>query len=309
MTFDQLLTLHTIVTEGTFRAAAERLNKSQSALSHMLKKLEQEIDMTLLSRAQYRPKLTPEGEVFYRQALRVIQQMQALDGHVRCLNASEEAQVFLAVTATYPLTPLLSVIDTVRKEYPGTHIRLARESMGGTIERLFQDDANMVIATMDGVPADKVEAVPFSEVTILPVAHKDFEPATSPHMKTISDMQSFTQIVVADSSRGGNTQSRDLLPGAFPWTVSDFAAKKEILLAGMGWGGIPEHLIHEELASGELVPLNIQGFAPRKSQLYLIRRRAEEVGIVSQTLWRKLLAISCRNTFPDPLQLSANIAE
>lgn len=307
MTYDQLLILHTIVIEGTFRAAADRLNKSQSALSHMIKKLEQEIHITLLSRAEYRPKLTPAGEVFYRQALRVIQQMQALDGHVRCLNASEEAQVFLAVTATYPLNPLLKVIEDIRTHYPGTHVRLARESMGGTIERLFQDNANMIIATMDGVPADKVEAIPFSKVTVLPVAHKEYEPARTPHMKTISDMHSYTQIVVADSSRGKNTQSRDLLPGAFQWTVSDFAAKKEILMAKMGWGGIPEHLIQEELASGELVPLSIQGFAPRQSHLYLIRRRDEEVGIVSRAIWRKLLEISCRNTFPDPLQLSKHV--
>ena len=42
MTYEQLIVLQAIVTEGTFRGAAERLNKSQSAISHMLKKLETE---------------------------------------------------------------------------------------------------------------------------------------------------------------------------------------------------------------------------------------------------------------------------
>lgn len=64
MTYEQLIVLHAIVTEGTFRGAAERLHKSQSAISHMLKKLEAEIDMVLLSREAYRPKLTPAGESF-----------------------------------------------------------------------------------------------------------------------------------------------------------------------------------------------------------------------------------------------------
>ena len=76
MTYEQLVVLHAIVTEGTFRGAAERLNKSQSAVSHMLKKLETEVEIILLSREEYRPTLTPEGKVFYRQATRVMQQMK-----------------------------------------------------------------------------------------------------------------------------------------------------------------------------------------------------------------------------------------
>ncbi|MCZ6798436.1 MAG: LysR family transcriptional regulator, partial [Gammaproteobacteria bacterium] len=43
MTFEQLRVLHAIVTEGTFRRAAQTLFKSQPALSNMMKKLEQEV--------------------------------------------------------------------------------------------------------------------------------------------------------------------------------------------------------------------------------------------------------------------------
>ena len=289
MTYEQLIVLDAIVAEGTFRAAAERLNKSQSAVSHMLKKLETEIDVELLSRAAYRPQLTREGEVFYRQATRVMQQMQQLGNMARSLSAGQEAEVFLAVTATFPLKPVLDIVGTVRAQYPATHIRLSRESMGGPIERLLRNDADIIIATMDGVPVDQVEATPFAEVIIMPVAHRDYEPARSTHMKTISEMQSYTQIVVADSSSGSFAQSRGLLPGGLRWTVSDFAAKKEILLAGMGWGGIPTHMIERELQSGELVPLNVEGYQPLQSRLFQIRRRERQAGIVAQCIWEKLL--------------------
>ena len=290
MTYEQLIVLHAIVTEGTFRGAAERLNKSQSAISHMLKKLETEIDVALLSRAAYRPKLTREGEVFYRQATRVMQQMQQLGNMAKNLSAGQEAEVFLAVTATFPLKQVLDIVGTVRAEFPATHIRLARESMGGPIEQLLHNDADIIIATMDGVPVDQVEATRFAEVTIMPVAHRDYEPARSSHMKTISEMQSYTQVVVADSSSGSFIQSRGLLPGGLRWTVSDFAAKKEILLAGMGWGGIPTHMIEEELESGDLVPLNVEGYQPLRSRLFQIRRRDRQAGIVAQCIWEKLLA-------------------
>lgn len=291
LTYEQLVVLQAIVSEGTFRGAAVRLSKSQSAISHMLKKLELEIDIVLLSREEYRPSLTSAGEVFYRQALRVIQQMQQLKSAAKNLNAKQEAEIFLAVTATYPLKPLLAVIGSITGDYPTTHIRLSGESMGGPLEKLLRGDADIIIATMDGVPVDQVEAIPFAEVTIMPVAHPDYEPAQSPHMKTIGEMQSYTQIVVADSSSGMFTQSRDLLPGGLRWTVSDFTAKKEIMLAKMGWGGIPIHMIEEELEQGKLVPLNVEGYQSRQSHLFQIRRRDKEVGIVAQEIWSELEAL------------------
>ena len=292
ITYEQLVVLHAIVTEGTFRGAAERLNKSQSAVSHMLKKLETQIDIVLLSREEYRPTLTPAGEVFFRQATRVMQQMKELNIVAKNLNARQEPEVFLAVTATFPLKPVLEVIGTIRDRFPATNIRLSRESMGGPIERLLRNDADIIIATMDGVPVDQVEALSFAQVTIVPVAHPDFEPARSSHMKTISEMQSYTQVVVADSSSGEFAQSRDLLPGGLRWTVSDFIAKKEVLLAKLGWGGIPTHMIEDELARGALVALNVEGYEKRQSQLFQMRKRDTDVGIVAQSIWEKLSRIA-----------------
>jgi DNA-binding transcriptional LysR family regulator len=288
MTYEQILVLHAIVSEGTFRAAAERLNKSQSAVSHMLKKLETEIDIQLFSREAYRPKLTSAGKVFYRQATRVMQQMQQLKGTAKKLNAGQEAEVFLAVAATYPMKELLKLLSKVMKTYPSTHIRLSTETMGGPIERLLKDDADIVVTTIDDVPADQVEAIPFSKVMIIPVSHSDYEPAQSSHMKTISEMQSHVQVIVSGTGSSEFSQSRDLLPGGLRWTVSDFATKKEVILAKMGWGGLPEHLIKRELDKGLLVPLNVEGYPPRESHLYQIRHRDREVGIVAQSIWKQL---------------------
>lgn len=291
MTYEQLLVLDAIVSEGTFRAAAKKLHKSQSAVSHALKKLEHEVGFDLLSREMYRPQLTMTGTVFYRQATRVLQQMQQLNATVTQLNAEQEAEVFLAVTATCPLKPLLNLVDGLSAVYPGTHIRFSRENMGGTVERLLDEQADIIIASMDGVPADQVEALPFAGVNIIPVAHPDYAPARTSVIKSDREMQNYVQVVVADSSKKQIKQSRDLLAGALRWTVSDFSTKKEIILAKMGWGGIPEYLISDELASGQLVKLNIAGFPTRYSQLYKIRRKHHACGVVAQSIWDSLQSV------------------
>ena len=96
------------------------------------------------------------------------------------------------------------------------------------------------------------------------------------------------QVIVADSSIAGPRQSLDVIPGARHWTVTDVAAKKDIILAGMGWGGLPEHVVAKELASGKLVRVHVEGFDIRTSQLFVIRRTDRPIGVVADALWKAL---------------------
>jgi DNA-binding transcriptional LysR family regulator len=73
------------------------------------------------------------------------------------------------------------------------------------------------------------------------------------------------------------------------WTVTDIAAKKDLILAGMGWGGLPEHVVAGELESGELVALDVPEFEADTMTLFVLRRRDRVHGIVSQALWQGLI--------------------
>jgi DNA-binding transcriptional LysR family regulator len=58
------------------------------------------------------------------------------------------------------------------------------------------------------------------------------------------------------------------------WSVTDVLAKKEVIRAGMGWGGLPEHVVADALASGELVALHVPEFEADAMELFALRRRA-----------------------------------
>lgn len=149
-------------------------------------------------------------------------------------------------------------------------------------------EADLIIATLDGLQAEAVLAAPFGTVNIIPVAHPDYAPARSAQRLSNAQMSAYVQVVVAGTGQGAFAQSRDLVPDGLRWTVSDFAAKKEIITAGLGWGGMPEHLIADELASGTLVALNLASYPIRRSQLYVIRRRESTLGVVGNALWEQL---------------------
>ncbi|MEQ9259507.1 MAG: LysR family transcriptional regulator [Roseovarius sp.] len=288
MTLDQLVVLDAIVASGTFRGAADRLNKAQSAVSHQIKKLEGELGFDLFLRDAYRPKLSPEGEVFFREVTRVLEQVHGLKTVAAGLRSEQEPMISIAMTATMSLDPILNILGEVGRAFPGTHIKLVSEMMGGPLARLMNGEADLIIAGLDGVPIDEVETLPVGSITIRPVASPGFPAAHRSGVKSRREMQSYTQVIVAGTGGKDYDQSRDLLSGGQRWTVSDFQAKKSIIKAGLGWGGIPDHLMAEELAAGELVPLAVEGYPPRHTEIFAIRRRDRPMGKVMSSIWERL---------------------
>jgi DNA-binding transcriptional LysR family regulator len=288
MTLEQLRVLHAVVTQGSFRGAAQELNKSQPALSLMLKKLEDILGFQILSRDAYRPVLTKQGSVFYAHALRVLEESRELLELSQTLGGENESEVHLGVSATCPLHKVLSAIDDISQVYPSTHIRLSIDVMGGPLQKLMNGDADMIIATRDGVELDDVSLSTFEEISIVPVCHANYEAAQMDGPIAPAMMAKYPQIVVSGGEQTRFEQSRDVMPENRKWSVSDFQAKKEIIKSKMGWGGLPMHLIEDEIRSGELKILNLDHFPVRHSQLMLMRRRGAVLGPVAKALWQRL---------------------
>lgn len=289
MTLDQIRAVEAVVLAGTFRGAADRLNKAQSAVSHQVRKLEDELQFQIFSRAGYRPVLTKRGEAVYREVTRILHHLRILQGAAAGLRGEVEAQISISVTATMPIETLLEPMKEVGDQFPATHIRVYSDMMGGPLSRLISGEADIIIASLEGVPIDEVDAAPVAKVTIHPVCAATHHLASITGVRSIAEMQTELQVVVADTVGGDFEQSRDLTPGGQRWTVSDFLTKKSVLLSGIGWGGLPTHLIYRELADGRLVKLDVEGFPPRESELFVMRKRGKEIGRVQAAIWDRLI--------------------
>lgn len=61
-----------------------------------------------------------------------------------------------------------------------------------------------------------------------------------------------------------------------------------MILSGQGLGGLPDHLIRSDILVGTIVPLIVEGFPPRRSEIFAIRRRDQAPGPVASALWVRL---------------------
>jgi DNA-binding transcriptional LysR family regulator len=72
LTIDQFAVFAAIAKEGSFAAAARRMNRAQSAITYAIQKLEDQSGVELFDRSSYRPVLTEAGKALLPRALRIL---------------------------------------------------------------------------------------------------------------------------------------------------------------------------------------------------------------------------------------------
>jgi len=300
MTYDQLVAFTTVAAEGTFTGASEALHKSQPAVSKLIRNLEGELGVVLFDRTRYRATLTDSGRVFYERAAAVIESTHALRGFGLALGGKVEPIVRLAVEAVTPLDPIVKILRDVEARFPSVRFELHTERLAGAAEALRDRRADVVVATMLGIDAAKVDATPFARIRIVPVARADHPVSTRRPPIPPALLRGHPQIVLRDSAHGA-APSLNVLEGGLRWTVTDVTAKKDLIAAGMGWGGLPAHVVARELADGTLRALAVPGFADAM-ELFTMRRRDRAHGVVATALWE---ALGRAGTPPAPERMRA----
>jgi DNA-binding transcriptional LysR family regulator len=286
MTFDQVLVFHKIVQAGSFKSAAAQLYKTQPAISLAMKKLEEEMEVSLFDRSGYRPELTAHGKAFYERSFKVLQGMGELEGLSNSFRKQEEPEIFIAVDGISPLPKLLKLFKNFGDRFPNTKLNLGFDILSESERRILSREAQIGITHFI---SDKgaLDIVPLTTVKMIPVMSKEL--FKEKKVKHQTDLSEIDQIVVGDKN-GSKGTSFGLLDDGKKWRINDGNFKRDIILAGLGWGHLPDHAIERELSEKKLVVLDFEDIHPRNLDINLIRHKRHQLGVVAQSLWDELIA-------------------
>lgn len=286
MTLVQLRTLVKISDTGSILAAADALHKTQPTVSVAIQKLEYELGLQLLSRDGYRASLTPAGEAICQHARTILKQSQVLISMAQHLAQGNEPEVRIAIEASCPLPLVLEVLKTCEKKFPGTQFNLMGDTLWGALERLKLGEADLAISPWFEEDLS-YESCLLTKASLMTVASPQFRSSLGKEDLLLEDLKDSVQVVVRDSSRNPPQRSFGYLEEGRHWYVTDHLTKKEIILAGMGWGRLHKHMIEEELIDGRLIPLTIHNYATiMEVEICVARMRNNPAGPVATTLWK-----------------------
>ncbi|MFW7378482.1 MAG: LysR family transcriptional regulator [Oligoflexus sp.] len=285
MTLDQYLVLVTIVESGSFRAAAERLHRAQSAVSYSIKTFEDQAGITIFDRSHYRPNLTPQGQEIYHRAKALLSQADQLQQFCQHLGKGLEPEIRLSISFICPMTPLIPILQGFARDFAETNLKLAVTHMDQPICDLLAGETDLAISDLFEWD-ERLHVISWLNVRLVPVAAPIYPLAQLKEELSESQLQQYTQIIVSTTPKPEDGRSAALIRGGKRWTVTQFPTKIEMLKASLGWGFMPEHLIGDELAKGNLVVLPF--LEPLIREFFICRRKSHSLGPAGSYIWQQL---------------------
>ena len=290
LSLDQIQVFLAVVDAGSFSAAARKLRRAQSAITYAVQKLEDQFGLEVFDRSAYRPVLTEAGQALLPRARRIAGEVGAFRAQARGMAAGIEAEVSITVDSMFPMTLLLAAIKDFQEKWPSVAPRVLVENLGATAERLLEGSST--IGILSPIVADLPQLVrePAATIRILPVAAPGHPLADWDGPIPAEMARDHVQLVLTDRSR--LLSGRDFgVVATRTWRLGDLGAKHAMLLAGLGWGGMPEHIVADDIAAGRLVRIDAPGLG-RGSEitLYLAYRDDAPMGPATRWLAERLKA-------------------
>jgi DNA-binding transcriptional LysR family regulator len=247
---DQLTVFLAVVETGSFAAAGRRLGRATSAISYAIANLEEQLAVRLFDRDQARrPALTEAGAAVLAEARSISAGVDKLRAKVKGLRDGLEAQITFAVDVMLPTARLVDAMRAFESAFPTVAFRLFVEALGAVTQFVHSGVADIGISGEEAI-VPGIERIKAGSVELIPVAAPTHPLATGcSHPPGAA--RNFIQLVLTD--RSALTKGRDFSVIAVrTWRLADLSAKHALLLAGIGWGHMPEPMVRDDLAAGRL---------------------------------------------------------
>ena len=170
-----------------FSNAANACFVSQPTLSTQIRKLEEELGVSLVERAPRQIMLTPIGEDIAHRAKHVLRDIEHIKDAARRSKDPETGTIKLGIFPTLAPYLLPHVIPNIRKQYPDLRLQLAEEKTEDILNMLDQGrlDAGLLALPIEehGMEMEILFEEPF--VTAMPASH----PLTDKKTITLKDLE------------------------------------------------------------------------------------------------------------------------
>ena len=289
-----------IARKGSFAAAAESLFRVPSALTYTVRKLEEDLGLSLFDRSGHRAILTKAGEELIKEGRPLLEAAQVLESRVKRVATGIETDITIAISDLFSNTAILQALADFYLQDFGTRVKLTREVFGGSWDALITGRADISMGAPGDIPSGGGYATKL-------IGNLDFVFAVAPQhplasLKEPLNSQNIIQyraVAVADSSRNLPPRTTGILTGQDVLTVHNMESKLEAQIMGLGVGYVPKHLALRYAKAGKLIIKTVAESRNIAPTYIAWRNNADKTsGKAQQWLLKRLEQISLEALMP-----------
>jgi DNA-binding transcriptional LysR family regulator len=264
-----------VVQEGRFSRAAEKLYRTQSAVSQTIRKLEDEIGEPLFDRSSRAGALTDAGQVLQEYAEKLINLRGDAQGALAELRELQRGKLVMAANE-FTVLYLLRVLGEFRRLHPAIKITVLRSLGSRTPDEVLRHAAEFGVVSYDPQDAALSSIVVYSDelVFIVPPTH----PLASAGEVSIRQLGAETFVAhnvpspyrdkVIDAFRKLKT------PLHMDVELPTLQSIKRFVASGFGVALVPDISVEQEVARGELVRIPVKELQFARKLRLLYRKKA-----------------------------------
>jgi DNA-binding transcriptional LysR family regulator len=275
MEISQLEVFLAVAREGGFSRAAEKLYRTQSAVSQAIRKLETELGEPLFDRSTRDGMLTDAGHVLQDYAERLLNLRENAREALTELRELQKGKLVVAAnefTALY----LLRVLAEFRRLHPAIRIVVQR-SLGSRIpDDIRRQNCEFGVLTYDPQDAELSSVVVYSDelIFVVPRGH----PLSHEARVSIRQLgaESFVAHIVSSPYREKVIQAFEKYKTPLHMAVElpTLQAIKRFVAMGNGVAFLPEISVEDEIARGDLVRIPVQELRVHRKLRLVYRKSA-----------------------------------
>lgn len=253
---------------GSMSAAAREFGTTQPTVSKSVAHLERQLRVRLVERSTRALAPTVQGQRFYADAKRVIEQFDAAVGGVQGMTG--QAAGLLRINAPVALGQfrINAMVQRFMADHPAIDVELI---LNDRFVDLVEESVDVAFRLGGTLPPEAVgrhlASVPRFLVAAPAYLARRGVPAVPDDLSAHDFVRfAWTPGTTVELFRGGE-EAR--LPTASRFRVNNALAIREALVLGSGIGVCPAWLVRDLLDSGELVRV-LEGWSARAQELYLL---------------------------------------
>jgi len=265
-----------IIDAGNLSEAARRLKMTRANVSYHLAQLERSVGLQLVRRTTRRLEPTEAGLRLYEHGRGIQNELVAARESVTTLGQSLQGRVRLNAPSGYGQVVLAPWLIEFKLKYPGIMLDVMFENR---VEDLLSDEVDIAIRIMSEPPPHLV-AREMGPVRYVACASRGFaeKHAMPSRVEELRGLPLVTSGVVSRQLRlsAYRDEERQVLTLEPTLASENFIFLRQVVLAGIGVGIVPDYVVAEDVARGDIVTVlddwRLSIFGDRMFMLYMPNR-------------------------------------
>ena len=289
-TLRQLKVFEAVARHLSFSRAAEELHLTQPAVSIQVKKLEEHAGLPLFEQLGKKIYLTPAGTELLDIARRIIAQFEAAESAMTQFKGVCGGRLNVAVISAGDYFFPRLLVEFIRR-YQGVTLNFTVHNREGLLAQMAANltDLAVMVRPPHEPDLESVAFAPHPYAVVAPPGHLLIGERSVPLQRVLRE-----PFVLREKGSDTLHSMQDAFGAQFAHVVVAMEIRstetiKQAVMAGMGLGFLSMHTIGQELKSGSLKLLDVQGL-PLMLNWYVVHRRDKRLPPVAQAFKDFLLA-------------------